>query len=58
MVMAIILAIGAVSGAHLNPVVSVAFTLRHEFPWKRIVGYVAAQPVTPGDRGRRSPGGR
>jgi aquaporin Z len=43
MVMAIILAVGAVSGAHLNPVVSVAFALRHEFPWKRIVGYVLAQ---------------
>ncbi len=32
MVMAVILAIGAVSGAHLNPVVSIAFALRREFP--------------------------
>ena len=32
MVMAVILAIGAVSSAHLNPVVSIAFALRREFP--------------------------
>jgi aquaporin Z len=43
MVMAIILAIGAVSGAHLNPVVSIAFALRHEFPWRRVPAYVVAQ---------------
>ena len=43
MVMAIILATGAVSGAHLNPVVSVAFALRHEFPWRRIPLYLVAQ---------------
>jgi aquaporin Z len=43
MVMAIILSIGTVSGAHLNPVVSVAFALRHEFPWKRVPRYIAAQ---------------
>jgi aquaporin Z len=45
MVMAIILAIGAVSGAHLNPVVSVAFALRGEFPWRRVPLYVVAQVV-------------
>jgi aquaporin Z len=43
MVLAIILATGAVSGAHLNPVVSVAFALRREFPWRRIPLYVVAQ---------------
>ncbi len=43
MVMAIILAIGAVSGAHLNPVVSIAFALRNEFPWRRVPLYVVAQ---------------
>jgi aquaporin Z len=43
MVMAIILFMGAVSGAHLNPAVSVAFALRGDFPWKRVPGYVAAQ---------------
>jgi aquaporin Z len=45
MVMAIILFMGAVSGAHLNPVVSVAFALRGDFPWRRLPGYVAAQLV-------------
>ncbi len=43
MVMAIILAIGAVSGAHLNPVVTIAFFLRGEFPLRRIPLYVVAQ---------------
>jgi aquaporin Z len=43
MVMAIILFMGAVSGAHLNPVVSLAFALRRDFPWKRLPGYVLAQ---------------
>jgi aquaporin Z len=45
MVMAIILALGAVSGAHLNPVVSVAFALRNEFPWRRVPLYLVAQVV-------------
>ncbi len=44
-VMAIILSIGLVSGAHLNPVVSVAFALRHEFPWRRVPGYLIAQLI-------------
>jgi aquaporin Z len=43
MVMAIILFMGAVSGAHLNPVVSVAFALRGDFPWKRVPRYVLVQ---------------
>ena len=42
-VLAVILAIGAVSGAHLNPVVSVAFAARGDFPWRRVPGYVLAQ---------------
>jgi aquaporin Z len=42
-VMAIILFMGAVSGAHLNPVVSVAFALRRDFPWGRVLGYIVAQ---------------
>ena len=45
MVMAIILFMGATSGAHLNPVVSIAFALRGDFPWKRVPGYIAAQLV-------------
>jgi aquaporin Z len=42
-VMAVILFMGAVSGAHLNPAVTVAFTLRGDFPWRRVPGYVLAQ---------------
>jgi aquaporin Z len=43
MVMAIILSMGAVSGAHLNPAVSIAFALRRDFPWKRVPGYILIQ---------------
>jgi aquaporin Z len=43
MVMAIILFMGAVSGAHLNPVVSIAFALRGDFPWRRVPGYIGVQ---------------
>lgn len=43
MVLAIILFMGAISGAHLNPVVSVAFALRGDFPWKRLPGYLVVQ---------------
>src|SRR5215468_11266903 len=43
MVAAIILFMGAVSGAHLNPAVSFAFALRGDFPWKRVPAYVVAQ---------------
>ena len=43
MVMAIILFMGSVSGAHLNPAVSIAFALRGDFPWPRVPAYLAAQ---------------
>jgi len=43
MVMAIILFMGAVSGAHLNPAVSIGFAARGDFPWRRVPGYIAAQ---------------
>jgi aquaporin Z len=43
MVAAIILFMGTVSGAHLNPAVSVAFAARGDFPWKRVPAYVVAQ---------------
>ncbi len=42
-VMAIILATGNISGAHLNPVVTIAFYLRGEFPAKRIGDYLVGQ---------------
>jgi len=43
MVMAIILFMGTVSGAHLNPAVSFAFALRGDFPWKRVPAYIVVQ---------------
>jgi aquaporin Z len=43
MVMAVILFMGTVSGAHLNPAVSLAFALRGDFPWRRVPAYVIAQ---------------
>lgn len=45
MVTAIILFMGAVSGAHLNPAVTIAFTLRGDFPWRRVPGYIVVQLV-------------
>ncbi len=45
MVMAIIMFMGKVSGAHLNPAVSIAFSLRGDFPWRRVPGYVVVQLI-------------
>jgi aquaporin Z len=42
-VLAVILSMGKISGAHLNPAVSVAFALRGDFPWIRVPGYIVAQ---------------
>ena len=43
MVAAVILFMGTVSGAHLNPAVSVAFAMRGNFPWRRVPAYIVAQ---------------
>ena len=43
MVMGIIMFMGKVSGAHLNPAVSIAFALRGDFPWRRVPGYIGVQ---------------
>src|SRR4051794_15494039 len=45
MVMGIIMFMGKISGAHLNPAVSIAFSLRGDFPWRRVPGYIAVQLV-------------
>ena len=45
MVMAIIYFMGAVSGAHLNPAVTLAFAVRRNFPWKRVPGYIVGQLI-------------
>ena len=39
----LILIFGPVSGAHMNPAVSLAFALRGELPWRDFVGYLGAQ---------------
>ncbi len=45
MVMAIIYFMGEVSGAHLNPAVTLAFAVRRDFPWQRVPGYVVGQVI-------------
>jgi aquaporin Z len=45
MVMAIIYFMGTVSGAHLNPAVTLAFAARGNFPWRRVPGYLFAQVI-------------
>lgn len=42
-VMCTIYFMGTVSGAHLNPAVTLAFALRRNFPWSRVAGYIMAQ---------------
>src|SRR5690349_18220599 len=45
MVMGIIMFMGKVSGAHLNPAVTLAFSLRGDFPWRRVPGYIVIQLI-------------
>ncbi|XP_044495020.1 aquaporin NIP6-1-like [Mangifera indica] len=42
-VMVIILSIGHISGAHLNPGVTIAFAALKHFPWKNVPVYIGAQ---------------
>jgi aquaporin NIP len=43
MVMSMIYSFGNISGAHINPAVSIAFTVAKRFPAKRLPGYLIAQ---------------
>jgi aquaporin Z len=45
MVLGIIFFMGTISGAHLNPAVTLAFAVRGNFPWRRVPGYLLAQLV-------------
>ena len=45
MVMAIIYFMGTVSGAHINPGVTIAFALRRHFPWIKVPMYILAQII-------------
>jgi glycerol uptake facilitator protein len=36
---------GGVSGAHLNPAVTLAFAARRKFPWLKVLPYMAAQVI-------------
>lgn len=42
-VMIVILSTGHISGAHLNPAVTVAFAVFRHFPWVQVPAYIAAQ---------------
>ena len=44
-IMVMVYATGHLSGAHINPAVTIAFTLTRHFPAREAVGYVAAQCV-------------
>jgi len=42
-VMCMIYALGSISGAHLNPAVSVAFTVARKFPLQQLLPYIVSQ---------------
>jgi len=41
--MAIIYFMGTASGADFNPGGTLAFAVRRDFPWSRVLGYICAQ---------------
>jgi MIP family channel proteins len=45
MVMAMIFALGPLSGAHFNPAVTVALAVSKRFPWRQVVPYISMQTI-------------
>lgn len=44
-VLAMIYTVGDISGAHINPAVTIAFAAARRFPWREVPGYVLAQGI-------------
>ena len=44
-VMSMIYSLGNISGAHLNPAVSIAFAVAGRFNWRQLPGYVGSQLI-------------
>ncbi|XP_051198692.1 aquaporin NIP1-4 [Lolium perenne] len=44
-VMVMIYTVGHISGAHMNPAVTVGFAIARRFPWKRVPAYMVVQMV-------------
>lgn len=40
-----VFAVGSISGAHLNPAVSIALAINGDFPWADVPGYILAQMI-------------
>ncbi len=45
LLMGLVFAFGKISGAHFNPMVTLAYALRGALPWRRVAGYWIAQLV-------------
>ena len=44
-IMVMVAAVGHISGAHLNPAVTIAFAVTRHFPWRQVLPYIAAQTL-------------
>lgn len=44
-VVAVVLSIGHISGAHLNPSLTIAFAVLRRLPWGHVLPYIATQAV-------------